>query len=273
VMTSEAKAVSAKDLKQCCAQLYESDLARILLGDSFHPGGLRLTERLGELLRLTSESRVFDAASGKGTSAFFVAERFGCHVVGLDYGQQNVTQANELAAAKGLASLVSFERGDAEHLHFPDASFDAVLCECAFCTFPDKSAAAREFARVLRPGGRAGISDLTRGAVLPAELQGVLAWIACIADAQPIEHYAEYLGSATLEIEATELHDEALTEMVQQIRMKLLSAEVLVGLKKLVLPGVDFAFAKQMAQSALTAIQKGQLGYAVLIAVKPGTQR
>jgi hypothetical protein len=81
------------------------------------------------------------------------------------------------------------------------------------------------------------------------------------------------LGSATLEIEATELHDEALTEMVQQIGMKLLSAEVLVGLKKLVLPGVDFAFAKQMAQSALTAIHNGQLGYAVLIAVKPGTLR
>jgi ubiquinone/menaquinone biosynthesis C-methylase UbiE len=177
------------------------------------------------------------------------------------------------AAAKGLASLVSFEPGDAEHLHFPDASFDAVLCECAFCTFPDKSAAAREFARVLRHGGRAGISDLTRGAVLPTELQGLLAWISCIADAQPVEHYAEYLGSATLEIEATELHDEALTEMVQQIGMKLLSAEVLVGLKKLVLPGVDFAFAKQMAQSALTAIHNGQLGYAVLIAVKPGTLR
>ena len=61
--------------------------------------------------------------------------------------------------------------------------------------------------------------------------------------------------------------------MVQQIGMKLLSAEVLVGLKKLVLPGVDFAFAKRMTQSALTAIHKGQLGYAVLIAVKPGTLR
>jgi hypothetical protein len=59
--------------------------------------------------------------------------------------------------------------------------------------------------------------------------------------------------------------------MVQQIRMKLLSAEALVGLKKLSLPSVDFTSAKQMAQSALAAIQKGQLGYATLIAVKTGT--
>src|SRR5258707_15530641 len=102
-MTPEANAANANDVKQCCAQLYESDLARILLGDSFHPGGLRLTERLGELLHLTPESRVLDVASGKGTSALFLAERFGCHVVGLDYSGQNVTQANELAAAKGLA--------------------------------------------------------------------------------------------------------------------------------------------------------------------------
>ncbi len=76
-----------------------------------------------------------------------------------------------------------------------------------------------------------------------------------------------------LELEKVEFHDEALTEMAQQIGMKLLSAEVLVGLKKLALPNVDFTSAKQMAQSALRAAQQGQLGYAVLIAVKPGTLR
>jgi len=60
--------------------------------------------------------------------------------------------------------------------------------------------------------------------------------------------------------------------MVQQIRMRLLSAEVLVGLKKLALPGVDFTSAKHTAQSALVAIQQSQLGYSVLIGVKPVTQ-
>jgi len=254
-MTSELNPADGKIVKQCCAQLYESDLAKILLGDSFHPGGLRLTERLGELLRLTPESRVLDVASGTGTSAFFLAERFGCHVVGIDYSGQNIAQANEFAASKGLALCVRFERGDAEELRFSDKSFDAIICECAFCTFPN---------------GRVGLSDLTRDPTLPKELDGLLGWIACIADAQPVAGYVEYLRSANFDVEKVELHDEALTETVQQIRMKLLSAEVLIGLKKLALPGSDFTFAKKMAQSALTAIQEGQLGYAVLIAVKPG---
>jgi ubiquinone/menaquinone biosynthesis C-methylase UbiE len=170
-----------------------------------------------------------------------------------------------------LSSLARFERGDAERLPFPDISFDAIICECAYCTFPNKTDAAREFARVLRPGGRVGLSELTRGPVLPKELDSLLAWIVCIADAQPVDTYADCLRSAAFELEKVEVHDEMLAEMVQQIRMKLLSAEVLVGLRKLALPGVDFISAKQMAQSALTAIQQGQLGYAILIAMKVGT--
>ena len=187
-----------ESVKQCCTRLYESDFAKLLLGDSFHPGGAQLTERLGTLLGLTPQSRVLDVASGKGTSALFLAERFGCEVLGIDYGGQNVEQANAAAAAKGMQSRVSFREGDAERLPVADSSFDAIVCECAFCTFPDKPAAAAEFARVLRDGGAVGLSDLTRGAVLPKELDGLLAWIACIADAQPVEGYVGYLSGAPL---------------------------------------------------------------------------
>ncbi len=269
--TPETNSPGNETLKQCCAKLYESDLVRVLLGDSFHPGGLKLTERVGSLLHLRPESHVLDVASGKGTTALFLAERFGCRIVGIDYSGQNVADANQLASAKGLSSLVRFERSDAESLPFPDKSFDAIICECAYCTFPNKTDAAREFARVLCPGGRVGLSDVTRGPGLPKELDSLLAWIACITDAQPVDTYANYLRSAAFELDKVELHDEALTEMVQEIRLKLLSAEVLVGLRKLALPNVDFMSAKQMAQSTLSAIQQGQLGYAVLIALKTGT--
>lgn len=257
--------VATEAVKTCCARLYESDYVKLLLGDSFHPGGVKLTARLGEVLRLTPQARVLDVASGKGTSAIHLAETFGCEVVGVDYGQGNVREANEIAAAKGLGGRVWFDQGDAERLPFDDATFDAIVCECAFCTFPDKPTAAQEFARVLKKGGRVGLSDLTRAAgQLPPELDTLLAWVACIADAQPLESYAEFLSRAGFAVELREPHDEALTDMVNQIRMKLLGAEIMVGLKKMDLPGVDFAQAKAMAASALEAIKQGKLGYAIV---------
>src|SRR5579859_949314 len=175
--------VDAANLKLCCAAAYTSDWARLLLGDSFHPGGLALTERLGTLLSLGPGVRVLDVAAGKGTSAIHLARTFGCAVVGVEYGGDAVAAAVQAAEAAGVAHLARFEQGDAERLAAPDGSFDAVICECAFCTFPDKRAAAAELARVLRPGGRVGLSDLTRAGEIPADLRGLLAWIACIADA------------------------------------------------------------------------------------------
>jgi len=69
-----------------------------------------------------------------------------------------VDEAAQAAKEMGLHERVSFHRADAERLPFADQSFDAVICECAFCTFPNKPAAANEFARVLRVGGRVGLT-------------------------------------------------------------------------------------------------------------------
>jgi ubiquinone/menaquinone biosynthesis C-methylase UbiE len=268
-MNANSATTGTQEIKQCCAQLYESDLVKLLLGDSFHPGGLKLTERLGDLLQLTAQSRVLDVASGTGASALFLARHFGCQVVGIDFGGQNVLRANDAAARQDLATQVQFQRSDAERLPFVDSSFDAVICECAFCTFPDKPAAAREISRVLKPGGTLGLSDLTRGPGLGDNLQGLLAWIACIADAQDADRYAAYLRMAGFTSIHVEPHNEALVEMAAQIRMKLLGAEIMVGLKKVNLPGVDFVKAKELLKASQEAIHLGQLGYAILMASRP----
>lgn len=253
-----------EEVKSCCATLYESDFARLLLGDSFHPGGLRLTERLGELLELGPELRVLDVASGKGESAIFLARRFGCRVVGIDFGAENVKESAARATDAGVAKLVQFRQGDAEKIDFANAEFDAALCECAFCTFPDKCVAAAEFARVLKPGGRVGLSDLTRSAVLPPELEGLLAWIACIADARPAAEYVAYLEAAGVASLKVEPHDEALAEMVRDVQGKLLGTELMSKVKKLDIGGVNFAQAKTLARAAADAVRAGTLGYAIV---------
>ena len=267
-MTTQTQPAEAATLKTCCANLYESDWARLLLGDSFHPGGLALTERLGTLLELGPGRRLLDVASGKGVSAIHLAQRFGCEVVGVDYGARSIEDAIVASVNAGVANRVRFKRGDAESLPFGDAEFDAVICECAYCTFPDKRAAASEFARVLKPGGRVGLSDLTRAGPLPRELEGLLAWAACIADARPIDEYTAYLQNAGFTVEHVEPRDHALADMVTGIRTKLLGAELLVKLKQVYLPGVNFEQAKAMARSALETVREGKLGYALMVGVK-----
>jgi arsenite methyltransferase len=270
VVTPEGDAgdVLPSVVKQCCAALYESDAARLLLGESFHPGGTKLTGRLGQILNLTPKTRVLDVAAGKGASAVFLAARFGCEVVGIDYGGKNVEEAVRNANDMGLSERVFFRQGDAECLPFADRSFDAIVCECAFCTFPNKPAAANEFARVLRKGGRVGLSDLTRIGALAPELDGLLSRIACIADAQPIATYAALLSGADLEVGVTEEHDSELIDLVNQMRLRLLAADVMVGLKKIALPGFDFEAAREVAKHALQAIKEGRLGYAIVTASK-----
>ena len=258
-----------EELKSCCAALYESDWARLILGDSFHPGGLALTERLGQRLELQPGQRVLDVAAGRGTSAFFLAERFGCQVVGVDYGAEAVQEAESEAKAKGLDNLVNFSQGDAEQLRFEDNTFDAVICECAFCTFPDKSSAASEFTRVLRPGGQVGLSDLTRAGTLPDELETLLAWVACIADARPIDDYVAHLEQAGLSVGHIEPHNQALNEMVRVAQGRLLGLEIMIKLGKLDLPaGIDFAEAKRIARATTQAVREDKLGYALLVGTK-----
>ena len=254
------------NIKQCCASFYGSDLACMLLGDSFHPGGVRLTQRIGELLGLTPTAHVLDVAAGPGTSALHLAKSFGCRVTGIDLSDANISAARSAADAQGLSQLAQFELADAERLPFPDASFDAIVCECAFCTFPGKDVAATEFARVLKVGGGVGISDLTRAAAPLPELEGLLAWIACIGDALPVQEYGSILTHAGLSVEKTEMHDEALGEMMRGVQSRLLGVEIASGLGKLDIPGLDLSAAKQFASAAAEAIRGGKLGYTILIA-------
>ena len=142
-MTGPVQPADAGHVKSCCAAVYQSDFARLLLGESFHPGGMKLTERLGTLLELGPTSRVLDVASGNGESAIFLAQRFGCEVVGIDFGAEAVVEASRRATAAGVAHLATFAQGDAEQIDYPDAAFHAVICECASISSNTRLSAAR----------------------------------------------------------------------------------------------------------------------------------
>lgn len=255
--------LASEEVKSCCATAYSSAAARWLLGDSYHPGGAELTSRMVRALQVCEGDLVVDVASGPGTSALQVARETGCDVIGVDLAADSVTAATHAAATCGLAARVRFVQGDAEALPLEDASADGAICECALCTFPDKATAVGELARVLRPGARVAISDIT--AVrdeLPPQLTSLEAWVACIADARPLDEIASLLEDGGLVVETTERHDRELGAMLDQIEARLRVARLL-GAGVL---GNGVGKGRELVAAAHDALERGFLGYAVIIA-------
>ena len=258
------------EIKICCATFYESDVVRMFLGDVLHPGGLALTRQMGEAIGLGTGDRVLDVACGRGASAIHLAERFGCHVTGLDYGTENVAAAEAHAGECGVAHLTCFRPGDAEGLAFDARSFDAVISECSFCTFPDKGTAAAEMARVLRPGGRLDLTDMTVNGPLPDDIQTLLAWVACVAGAGSANQYVATLRLAGFADFSVVDRRDALLDMVADVRTKLLGVELAVGLGKLDVGDLPVAEGKRLAGQAVELIQNGTVGYTLITARKKG---
>jgi|SRR5579884_204750 ubiquinone/menaquinone biosynthesis C-methylase UbiE len=257
-------AAAAAEVKACCAAIYQSDYVRLLLGDSLHPGGAELTRHLGEQLGLGPADHVLDVASGAGTSAFVLADTFGCRVTGVEYGAGNVAEANARTHP-----LCEFHQADAERLPFEEGSFDAVISECAFCIFPDKPAAAAEMFRVLRPGGRLGLTDITlQPERVPEGLRNLLGVVACIGDARPVAEYRQILGRAGFVDFVEEDQSRHLSAMVQDIKKKIDLARLAAAIKQIDVGGVDLDAARQMALQARQTIEDGVAGYVLLAAKK-----
>jgi len=113
----------------------------------------------GNLLRLVTlrpGMRVLDVGCGTGVLAAQLAEqrRDLGRICGVDLSTGMLETARRLAAERGLGGAIEFVQGDAEHLGFEDASFDAVVSLYALRHFPDPAQAIREMRRVCRPGGQ-----------------------------------------------------------------------------------------------------------------------
>jgi arsenite methyltransferase len=256
----------ADAVKSCCAAVYGSDLVALFLGDSYHPGGAGLTRRLAEAIDLQSGQRVLDVASGIGATATLLATEFGVDVLGVDLGDAQVARARERAALAGL-TRIRFQRGDAERLPIGDSEFDAAICECAFCTFPNKDIAAAELARTVRPAGRVGITDVWLDPdQLDPELRGLAGRVACLADARPIAELTEIVERAGLAVTLVERHDVALLEAIDRVTVRLRALRLL---DLPLLRRFNLARGISLAGRVADAIESGNAGYVLLTATKP----
>jgi len=134
----------------------------------FNIGGAASMDRLAELCHITKGTAVLDVGCGTGGNACYLANRYGCTVMGVDIAEQMVDYARRRAAELGLASRVSFKVGDAYNLEFPDDSFDVALTMFV-SQFLDPARAFPEFKRVLKKGGYLGINEMYREDHVPPE--------------------------------------------------------------------------------------------------------
>ena len=127
----------------------------------FHLGGGDATRELIDLCPISEGSYVLDVGCASGKTVCYLAQRFGCQVVGVDILPGMVERAKERARAEDIVEIVDFKVGDAQELPLGDGLFDVVLGEFITGLVDDKERAIREYVRVAKPGGTIGLNEGT----------------------------------------------------------------------------------------------------------------
>jgi arsenite methyltransferase len=155
---------------------------------------------------------VLDLGSGGGIDVLLSARRVGASgtVYGLDMTDEMLVLAQQNARTAG-ATNVHFLKGLIEAIPLPAGSVDVVISNCVVNLSTDKPAVYGEIARVLRPGGRVGITDIVADDSLSsADRAERGTYVGCIAGALSEAEYREGLSAAGLvDVEVTRTHGVA----------------------------------------------------------------
>jgi SAM-dependent methyltransferase len=152
---------------------------------------------------------VLDLGSGGGIDVLLSARRVGPtgRAYGLDMTDEMLDLARRNAAEAG-ATNVEFLRGHIEDIPLPDGSVDVVISNCVINLSTDKPAVFRQMYRVLRPGGRVGVSDIVaEDHLAPAQRAERGDWVGCVAGALSRSEYEQGLRDAGfVDVEVTYTH-------------------------------------------------------------------
>ena len=158
---------------------------------------------------LREGERVLDLGSGGGIDVILSARRVGPsgRAFGLDMTDEMLELAVRNASEAGVTN-VEFVRGTIESVPFPSSTIDVVISNCVINLAADKAAVFREIARVLRPGGRVGVSDIVADdALSPAERAERGSFAGCIAGALSFSEFRAGMAAVGLvDVEVVPTH-------------------------------------------------------------------
>ena len=209
-----ARQVLANDAAACCGEAGSGPELYSALERTELPGAAVMAS-LGcgnpiAVAELHEGERVLDLGSGGGIDVLLSAKRVGPtgRAIGLDLTDEMLALAQRNAVQAG-ATNVEFLKGQIESIPLPAESIDVVISNCVVNLAADKTAVFREIARVLRPGGRIGISDIVAGDDLSLEQRAERgSYAGCIAGALSTSEFRTGLEAAGLtNISITPTHD------------------------------------------------------------------
>lgn len=155
---------------------------------------------------------VLDLGSGGGIDVLLSARRVGPKgkAYGLDMTEEMLALANANKAKSGLRN-VEFLKGFIEDISLPASTVDIIISNCVINLSADKNAVFKEMHRVLKEGGRIGISDVVASSELtPSQRAERGSYVGCIAGALSFEEYEAGLSAAGFrEVSLTATHEVA----------------------------------------------------------------
>lgn len=164
------------------------------------------------LAKLQPGEIVLDLGSGGGIDVLLSAKRVGPtgKAYGLDMTDEMLALAEQNKVKSGLTN-VEFLKGEIENIPLPPETVDVIVSNCVINLSGDKDRVLREAFRVLKPGGRFGISDVVVHGEVPQEIRRSMElWVGCVAGALSETEYRAKLTAAgfeSVDIEITRVYD------------------------------------------------------------------
>jgi sarcosine/dimethylglycine N-methyltransferase len=215
---------------------------------------------------VTAGTSVLDMGSGTGGPACYLAQQFGCHIVGVDISAVGHAQAVARARDARVSHLVQFRLGDIHAVALPLASFDVILSLDVWCHLPRRAALLQRCATLLRAGGRLAFCDHVERQPIPAAQRQQLCALWRFPSLETPQSYLEAVRAAGLRLrdyaDTSAYAVRFYTRLLAVYRERRAEFEAMRGPERY-LEGLERL---QMSQQCATT---GMLGQLVCIAEKP----
>jgi SAM-dependent methyltransferase len=219
--TGRAREDIERALTAAGKDLHTLQAPELAMLEDFHSLGRLATAALVDLAQIGAGDRVLDAGAGIGGTARLIAAERGARVTAVDIAPEYCDVAEWLNDAVGLGERIEVRNADVTELPFDDASFDVVVSQHVQMNIADKRRLYAEARRVLVPGGRLALWDVTAGPGGPLHLP--VPWATSPAQSHLVT--PDQLADLLREAGFATTHWEDLTEPADEAMRQLFAGE------------------------------------------------